>query len=329
VDLGRLEKMRSRPAQALEHLNVALQLMRELKGPQDPEVGGILAEMSNILVWSDDLPGAERVAREAVEIYKSVPPFHPDRVMADFYLADILFYRGRVDEAAPLFERTLAAQKKLYGPANSIVADTMASLAQVRMAQNNPREAEKLIREALEAHRQSGSTVYQKIGYLQTMLATVLMKQGKFAQAEVLLRETLDLFAKNLPPDHQYIASTEHYLGEALLATGKLAEAEQVLTAAMNRWQRTGAAAWRSARSANALGEVLHRQGRDEEAEDYLVRSYRELVADPAAEANSQRIARERVTRFYNETGQRHKLEALSREGKLRTATTALRSERR
>ena len=314
VDLGRLEKTRSRPEQALEHLNVALQLMREIKGPRDPEVGAILAEMSNIMVWSDDLPGAERVAREAVEIYESVPPFHPDRVMADFYLADILFYRGHVEEAAPLFERTLAAQKQLYGPANGVVADTLASLAQVRTAQNNPVEAEKLIREALDAHRQSGSTVYQKIGYLQTMLATVLMKQSKYEQAEQSLREALGLFAKNLPPDHQYIASAEHYLGETLLATGKLTEAEQVLTAAMNRWQRSDAALWRSARSANALGEVLHRQGRDAEAEGYLVRSYRELMADPVAEAESQRVARERVAKFYNAGGQRQKLEALLRD---------------
>ena len=323
VDLGRLEKMRSRPQEALGHLNVALQLMREIKGPQDPEVGAILAEMSNILVWSDDLPGAERVAREAVQIYKAVPPFHPDRVMADFYLADILFYRGRVDEAAPLFERTLAAQKQLYGVANGVVGDTLASLAQVRMAQNNPLAAEKLIREALDAHRQSGSTVYQKIGYLQTMLGTFLMKQAKFEQAEQSLREALTLFAKNLPPDHQYIASAEHYLGEALMESGKLAEAEGVLTAAMNRWQRTGAAAWRSARSANALGEVLHRLGRDQEAEGYLVRSYRELVSDPAAEADSQRIARERITKFYTDIGQRQKLDALLRETRtaLRTAT--------
>lgn len=311
VELGRLEKMRSHTTQALEHINAGLRLMREIKGPSDPEVGAILAEISNILVWSDDMAGAEKAAREAVEIYKSVPPFHPDRVMADYCLADILFYRGRVDEAAPLFERTLAAQRQLYGSANSTVAGTLASLAQVRLAQNNTTQAEKLIREALTAHRESGSTAYQKIGYLQTMLATVLMKQSRYSEAESLLRQTLDLFAKNLPPDHQYIASTEHYLGEALLATGKFAEAQQVLTEAMHRWQRTGAAAWRSARSANALGDAMHRQGRDSEAEELLVRSFRELNADTAADEETRRIARERITKFYNNTGKKQKLDAL------------------
>ena len=69
VDLGRLEKLRSNLRQALGHLDQALQLMRDIKGPEDPEVGAILAEMSNIKVWSDDFAGAERAARAAVNIY--------------------------------------------------------------------------------------------------------------------------------------------------------------------------------------------------------------------------------------------------------------------
>jgi tetratricopeptide (TPR) repeat protein len=311
VDLGRLEKMRGNMQQALNQLNVALQLMREVKGARDPEVGAILAEKSNILVWSDDLVGAEAAAREAVSIYEAVPKSHPDRVMAESFLADILFYRGHIDDAAVLFERALAAQRQLYG-ANSAVADTLASLAQVRIAQNNTAEAQTLIREALSIHRDSKSTAYQKIGYLQTMLATVFMREKRYAEAEPLLRETLELFAKNLPPDHQYRAAAEHYLGETLLATGKLTEAEAVLKAAMERWTRAGSSAWRSARSASALGEVLDKQGRVEEAEHYLTTSYEQILADPGADKESKRVARERVARFYSEHGQKQKLETLA-----------------
>ena len=145
---GRLEKLRSNTRQALGYLTQGLELMRDIKGPEDPDVGQVLAEMSNIMVWSDDLAGAERAARHAVSIYKSVPELHPDRVMADYYLADILFYRGRVDEAAAIFERALAAQRRIYGPVNSTVADTLASLAQVRIAQ-------KKITRSGKAHRRS------------------------------------------------------------------------------------------------------------------------------------------------------------------------------
>jgi serine/threonine protein kinase/TolA-binding protein len=311
VDLGRLEKLRSNTTQALGYLTEALNLIRELKGPKDLQVGEILAEMSNILVWSDDLEGAERAARQSVDIYGSVPELHPDRVMADYYLADILFYRGRIDEAATLLERVVAAQRKIYGPVNGTVADTLGSLAQVRLAQENIGEAQRLLAEAIAAHKGSESTAYLKIGYLQTMLATVWIRNAKLADAEQLLRDTLELYAKHIAPDHQYVASAEHYLGEALLLQHKFADAQKVLTSAMDRWKRSGAPGWRVARSASALGEALHRQRRDEEAERYLVESYRELSADPAADRESKRIAHERIARFYTDLGQRQKLDAL------------------
>jgi tetratricopeptide (TPR) repeat protein len=136
----------------------------------------------------------------------------------------------------------------------------------------------------------------------------VQMKEGRFADAEQTLREALVLFGKNIRGDHQYIASAEHYLGEAQLAQGKYPEAEVVLHSAVERWKRTGAPIWRSARSASALGEALHGQGRTDEAEQYLVQSYKDLNADPGADNDSKRIARERVTKFYTALGQRQKL---------------------
>lgn len=311
IDLGRLESQRGHTKQALDYAAEALQLMRKLKGPDDPEVGAILADMSSIMLWADDFEGAERVAREAVRVFQAVPEHHPDRVMADYFLGDILFYRGRLDEAAVLFERALAAQRRLYGSLSNTVADTLASLAQVRLAQRNIVDAETLIAEALEAHHNSESTAYLKVGYLQTMLATIWMRRDKFKDAEAILRSTLELFTKNVPPDHQYVASAEHYLGEALLAQKEYGEAETVLTDAIERWKRTDAPAWRPARSASALGEVLHKVGRSQDAERYLVDSYRVLVAESAADQDARQIARQRITRFYADMGQPGKLDAL------------------
>lgn len=312
VENGRLENLRSNTAEARKSFTMALELMRTAKGERDPEVGSILSELANILVWSDDLAAAEVAARSAVDIYRDVAELYPDRVKADYHLAEILFFQGRIAEAAPIFERTLAAQRLLY-KSNGKVADTLASLAQVRLAQGDAVAAESLVREALAAHQGSGSTAYAKIGYLQTMLGMVLLKQSRFADAEHVLRETLELFAKSLPPDHQYVASAEHYLGEALAGTGKLADAEALFTAATNRWKRTDAPLWRSARSASALGEVLYRQGRNQEAERYLTSSYVTIVTTPGVDSDTREKARERVHRFYLATNQRDKLDALMR----------------
>ena len=322
VHLGKLEKLRGHTMQALEYVTKALDLMRSLRGGDDPEVGAILAEMSNIMAWADDFAGAERTAREAARIYRAVPEHHPDRVMADYFLGEILFYRGQIDEAAALYERTLAAQRQIYGSVNSVAADTLAALAQVRLAQRNIVDAEMLIAEALEAHHNSESTAYLKIGYLQTMLATIWMRSDKFNDAEAILRNTLELFTKNVPPDHQYVASAEHYLGEALLAQKEYGEAETVLTDAIERWKRTDAPAWRPARSASALGEVLHKLGRSQDAERYLVDSYRVLVAESAADQDARQIARQRITRFYADMGQPGKLDALLLEDTRESAPT-------
>jgi hypothetical protein len=79
------------------------------------------------------------------------------------------------------------------------------SLAHVALVQ----EAEKLVPEALESHRISGSTAAEKIGYLRVLLGTVLLSQSRYADAATLLNGTLEDFSRTLPPDHQYIAMTE------------------------------------------------------------------------------------------------------------------------
>ncbi len=320
VDLGRLELYRSHNDEAAKYLKTALQTMRELKGENDPEVGAILAELAHVLVWSNELEQAEQTARAAVQIYALVPETHPDRIMADSRLAQILLYRNRHAEAAPIFERVLAAQRSVYGSSTGAVADTLGNMAQLRIAQNNSAAAEELIREALAIYKDARSTDSARIGYLQTMLGTVLLKQDELLNAEDILRDTVALFERALPADHQYVASAEYYLGETLLRQQKLADAEAALSASMNRWKRSDAPPWRAARSKNALGEVLVRQGRSNEGEQYLVETFRALSADSGADQDAKDRARQRIERFYVDRGQKAKFDRLMQEQSTRVA---------
>lgn len=314
VDLCRLEMLRGNVIEAEKHIAAAYNVMRSLRGRDDPKLAAILVDMSNVLVWADDLAQAERQAREALRIYSRVPETHPDRIYAEANLARILTYLDRPDEAAPIFERVLAAQRLVFGDNNSNVADTLGHLAQVRIAQGRFDAAERLIRESLAIHDAAGSSVTLKIGFLQTMLGTVLLKKGKYRDAENTLRTTLEMFAGAVPSDHQYVASAEHYLGEALLGQNRLAEAESVLLSSINRWKRTDAPAWRVQRSKNTLGEVLFKQGRLNEAEEYLASTFKELMLDEGADRETKDNARTRIKTFYEHLGQREKLAALVRE---------------
>jgi tetratricopeptide (TPR) repeat protein len=249
-----------------------------------------------------------------VQTFARTPETYPDRVIAERELAEILLYRNRFEEAGPLFERALSALRFIYGEDNAIVAETLGSLAQLRSAQGNFSGAERLLREALAIHKEAGSTISHEIGFLQTVLGATILKQRRYAEAEPLLRDTLNLFTASLPPDHQYVASAEYYLGESLLGQGKFSDAEAVLTASMNRWKRTDAPAWRVARSKNALGEVLYRQGRMVEAEQALVSTFRALAVDEGADLDAKERAKERVARFYTQRGQAVKFAQLERE---------------
>ncbi len=313
VDLGRLEMIRSNVDQAEQYFAQSLKLMRELKGPRDSEVGAILSELATVMVWKNELERAEAYAREAVQTYARMPETHPDRIVVERTLAQILLYRNRLEESAPLFERTLSLQRLLYGSNNAAVAETLGALAQLRLAQGQYATAERLVREALAIHEGLESTVELKVGHLKTMLAIALLRQDRAAEAEMTLRSTLDMYARSLPSDHQYVASAEHYLGEALLAQERYSDAEAVLLAAMNRWVRTKAPPWRIARSKNALGEAIYRQGRVQEAEQILVSTFREL-SSLEADNESKQLARERIERFYRERGEPQKLANLLHE---------------
>ncbi|MFL6577651.1 MAG: protein kinase domain-containing protein [Povalibacter sp.] len=295
VELGRLEFMRGNVTEAQGHVTLALKIIRNVQGENSPEVASVLTDLANILVWKDELAGAEQYARQAVHIYSTVHKLHPDRIIADFRLAQILLFRNQLDDAATLFERAIDAQRQVYGPNTSEMTEMLGSFAQVRLAQNKLQDAEKLLNEALTIHRNSGSKIEYQVGYLETILGRVLNREGRPTESIRVLRDAMVRLTKSLPADHQYIASAEYHLGEGLLLQGDLSAAEQTLRDSAERWTRSGAPAWRAARSRNAQGEAVMRQGRYDEATELLSSSLRDLEVDPAADGEAKATARIRL----------------------------------
>jgi serine/threonine protein kinase/TolA-binding protein len=313
LGLGQMEQQRGNLDKAVEYMEQSAALMRELHGPQHPDVAAVLTDLMSVRLWKNDLESAEQMARETVGIYRAtVPELHPDRVMSEYLLGDILARRGRVNEAAPLLENALNAQRVLYGDASPRTAATLDALALTRQAQNRPADAERLAREALSSSTQAYGANHFMTGYYHSMLGSMLLRTRKLDEAETELRQALTVYETTLPPDHQYVASAEHHLGEVMLATRRPEDAEALLTAAMNRWQRTGAPESRVARSASALGEALFQLDRPKEAERYLEDSYRKLI-DAQGPGNDDTVAaRRRLEQFYAARGETAKLNALA-----------------
>jgi eukaryotic-like serine/threonine-protein kinase len=311
-NLGRGELQVGNISAAHRYLEESLALNKALRDPRDPEIAVLLLLLSSVYLWSDDLPAAERASRAAVDIFREqVAEMHPDRVQAELRLAEVLLAQDRADEADPLFQKSLEAHRTLYGSNSRQEADVLDSLASVRRAQGSLAEAEGYSRRALASMRAALGDEHFMTGYFSAALGSHLLRSRKFEEAERLVQQSLKIYEKTLPADHQYVAASEHVLGEIYLESGRYSAAEATLTAAMNRWKRTKSAEWRAARSQSALGEVLFRTGRAQEAERNLRDSYAVLAADMSAERDARIKAQQRMERFYTVRGEKNKLKDL------------------
>jgi tetratricopeptide (TPR) repeat protein len=306
---GRLEMRLGQPHAAKKYYEESLALARELVDPRDIAVAEVLVELALALNFLED-PAAEHTARQAVDIYSTLPKLHPDRVYAEEMLAEVLREHRKFAEASSLFTEVLNAYRKIYGENHQRTADTLDSLARIALAQHRLAEAEELARQAVDREVKAQGMDHFRTGYFRTTLATAHIERGEYAEAETQARAAIAVFGK-MPPDHPYMASAEYYLGVALLATHRPKDAEQYFTAAMNRAKRASEPDWRVARAASGLGEALYRQGRAGEAESYLVNSYRTVSTNPSADANTQAVVHDRVVRFYTERKQLDRLQAL------------------
>lgn len=289
----------SRTSDARADLERSLRLYQDTVGARSFEVAEVMSELCTVFIWTDESAQAERIAREAIDIFSvTAPPMHPDRVRAEGTLAEVLYLQNRRDEAASILIDTLRKQIQIFGKNSAEVALTLDLLAVVRYSQQRFAEAERYSYDAVAATRIANGDRHVFTANITATLARTLIELRKYPEAEATLREALDIYAETVPPDHQYIASAEYFLGEVLLATKRLKEAQVILTASMHRWERSGAPHWRVMRSANALGEALYRQGRTKEGAKYLAESLRDLTADPKAEVAAKKKARERAARY-------------------------------
>jgi tetratricopeptide (TPR) repeat protein len=299
MNRGRIEIIEARIPEAQVNFSRSLELYRRVVGTQSAEVAEVLGELSETFMWIDNYAAAERAARQAIAIFEAtVPSIHPDRVRTQAVLAEALYLLGQQEEAAAILLDALKKNTQLFGPASAQVADVLDRLAIVRYAQGQFVESESVAREALTIGRLAYGPQHPMTGSIATTLGRTLVRLQKYTAAETSLREALNIFSVAVPSDHQYVASSEYFLGEVLLATHRLNEAETVLMNSMTRWNRSGAPPWRAARSANALGEALYRQGRTQEAEKYLFESFHQLATDTTADAPAKEKARERFERY-------------------------------
>jgi tetratricopeptide (TPR) repeat protein len=252
------------------------------------------------MMWQNKNVQAVKAAREAVAIYHAtLPENHPDRVMGDLSLGEMLLKQGNADEAAELVAHALVIQKLLYGSDNIVLAGTLDSMAMIEQSRQQWDAAEASAKEALTITERALGVSNVNTAYYYSALADLYIKRKKYRDAEQPARAALSIYQKTATPDNQYLASAEYLLAEVLANTNRYKEADELLRVNIDRWQKAAAPAWRIARSKNLLGQALMNLHEAGEGKQLLKQSYDTLAApDSGASPEVVAIARQRLRNF-------------------------------
>lgn len=290
------------PAASLENLNRSIELTRRLSGPESLAMADSLDQLATTYSWMDEMEMAESYAREALAIRsKHLDAGHPDRILSEKTLAEILISTSRYEEAIPILLRAAEKLQAIFGADSPELAQIHSALALAAKDEGNFSAAEQHAREALRILLPLKLARGAEVAYVRQTLAYALFAREQFESAEVELNRAERDFAELLPSDHPHFAFIDYLRAEIRLRSNRISEAEQLLRTAVDRTKRSFAIPWRIARAESALGEALYRQGQKEEGERYILSSYAFMHDARGVDMFARNRARERVIDLYKE----------------------------
>jgi tetratricopeptide (TPR) repeat protein len=133
---------------------------------------------------------------------------------------------GQLEEALPVFEKLLQAQRRHLGPDDERIQQTSFYVGELNNLLGNHDVAEPYLEEFISYARQAPGGVGQ-YGSALSHLAGIRRRQGSFIEAEELLRECLAIGS----PEDWTSPNSKSLLGECLVNQGKFVEAEPILIA--------------------------------------------------------------------------------------------------
>jgi CHAT domain-containing protein len=181
---------------------------------------------------------------------------------------------GRLQEAIPLAERSLALREKALGSRHSEVAISLDVLAMIYRAQGAYAKAEPLYRRALDLRERALGAMHPDVAQSLDHLAALYQAQGAYEKAEPLYRRALDIRENALGALHPAVARSLHNLAGIYLAQGAYGKAEPLLIRALDILEKVmGVMHPEVAGSLDKLATLYQAQGTYAKAESLYLRS--------------------------------------------------------
>ncbi len=231
MDAGRWDE-------AIDHMDLAHALAEESDAP--PMTRGRVAMLRGAILRR---LGRRDEAREsytlALELFEdSEAPVEASMVLNS--LAVLARNEGRYDDAERFYRESIDTRLAIDPRPNPDVAASLANLGRLLVAQDHLEDAEPILMQSIEMHREFFDDDHFAPALPILTLAELVSKQGRHAEAIGMIDESLIILRANLPPMHPITATALLSRGEALTHAGRLEEAEASCREALSMAETMG-----------------------------------------------------------------------------------------
>jgi tetratricopeptide (TPR) repeat protein/tRNA A-37 threonylcarbamoyl transferase component Bud32 len=255
----------------------ALAMRRRLNGAEHEDVASALNNLAKCYLETDNFDQAEKLFRDALDMIRRVRgDAHTGTAAASQNLADCLLRRAEAAE---------------------IEGDSAAAAA----ATDGAVEA---FERALAIRTNTFPNGHHLVAASQSGLARAQLKRGRLSEAHALAESAVKMFRKTRRPDHPDLADGLGTQGTVLAAEGDFAGAAVALEQAVVIAEKVRPPAEvQVARLRGELGLAYMHLDRPEDAEQVLLRSFREIRRLRAQNAADTVLAARRLVDFYTLRG--------------------------
>jgi len=207
-------------------------------------------------------PAMEKAAEEAIRLGASLP--HPDPLrMARrvHWLGVARYHNGRLAEAIPPLEKSLALHEANYGPDHLITAARLSEIGRIYRARGDHQKAQQCLRRSLRIHAaEFGPDSPQAVGDLAA-LATSYEESGNLEAAAAEYERALVLKQRKLGVDNlDEVAEMQFSLANLYLQWNNFSRARELLLECIGTFRRSGGP--RLAVSLETQAQLEERSGR-------------------------------------------------------------------
>ena len=277
-----------------------------------------LSNLASVRQDQDRLDDAWALEREALAVRRRVHgPDALDTVYSLAELGDIAGDRGDTDLAIRHIGDAQRVLDLRLDPLHGSVLANLNNYATVLQDAERYDEAEPLFRDLLDRRRRRYGPDDAETASGLNNLAVLLSRTGRVGEARPLYDEALRVYRAALPEGHYLPGFVLLSIAQDDLTEGRDREAEARSREARALLLRTFPPEHLAVAIADQrIGRALAGQGRQREAEPYLVRAYRHLTARGVVQEDTYtRQTRDALVALYRATGRAAEADALRAEG--------------